>query len=316
MNRIEKKLFLLFLLTAGLSSQSSAQIAFNEKGDAAFTRENAQAVTTLGTTQIVGTLGSNSDCDVYKIAFNSDVLLDIETVSSLDLCLLLFNRNGRGLEGDDDHGLDGNGFQSRIIRNLSKGVYYLAISSHGNVGLQGFSNRADLLALSNPIIDEDDGALGAPTSQSFFGVRNGGNGFTGAYTIQFFSGATSPVNANPNAKGGLKNSVGTHRNQFSGTTTRRTIKMFFSSTNRSRCGPVRNKFKVPATSKFNTKIFSLTGGRKNVTADLIVAQFDVLSAGLRKKYELKIRKTTIFNAAARARLISGGDQAVGAVRFR
>lgn len=285
------------------------------ESDAGFTRSAAEQVINRGVFEITGSFLDPADCDVYCFAVDSEQDVDIEIITGFDTCLLLFDGEGRGLEGDDD---DGSLTDARITRTLSRGLYYMAVSRHGGVGLQAYENAADLEAFSNPILDDDYGAV-AVTAESFYGVANELSpvGPEDPYTIRFFAGVTSE-GAAPNANGGLKKSIPSHRKRFRGSTSKKTLKEYFSMANGTEPGPIRNQIKLPPRSKFRGKVFSLTGGRSNVTARLRSGWSLLFDDGETRLFEVKLKQASPVGGKAKTRFTGSSrttSKSTGIVRF-
>ena len=161
-----------------IGSAATVQAAtVTETTDAGATMPTAMVLPS-GTTQVNGVLTPSGDEDLYKFSVSAAATYDIYLgTSPFDDNLILFNGLGQGLEGDDD---GGSGFDSRIIRSLAPGDYFIGV---------GVNNMYGYTAGNVSFISNDSGALGSPTA-STLGYINSIVSSRGSY-VMTFSPATS-----------------------------------------------------------------------------------------------------------------------------
>jgi len=79
-------------------------------------------------------LGSRGDVDYFRVAITQNGQLEAATSGETDTVGYLQDANGRYLAGNDDHGSDRN---FRIVRQVSRGTYYVAVAGARNRTVTG-----------------------------------------------------------------------------------------------------------------------------------------------------------------------------------
>ena len=165
---------------------------FNEIGDAGQLTGTAQTVP-AGTTNILGSIGTDQDIDLYQFGWGGGILT-VDTFSAPQLDdpqLFLFDGAGNGI-GEND---DASGVQSRITLNLGAGNYFVGISFYDNDPLNASANDIfqfpGFVDLAGDFIQAPTGA-GGPLLSSWVNRSSG----SGTYNISF-GGSTGPIGAVP-----------------------------------------------------------------------------------------------------------------------
>ena len=178
----------IFALAICLRAAPAFSAAFTESPDAGNTPATS-LVLPANTTRVEGTVVPNDyDLYLFAVAMQTTMTIDLGE-SNFDDNLLLFNAAGQGLTGNDD---GGDGLDSRIIRLLPAGNYYLGV---------GLNNMAAFTDSGIEFIDNDDGDLANPSTLSlgYIGHEFGfGHGTSSAYALTF-SVATGPVVPEPSS---------------------------------------------------------------------------------------------------------------------
>ncbi len=120
----------VFFAVFALSVAGARGQTWTEDGDAPALLPGQTTVGTGALTQIIGTLTSGSDADLFAIYIDDEANFSASTVggTSIDSALYLFDENGNGVTMSEDAG----GVQSTITSTFvtTNGVYYLAMSAY------------------------------------------------------------------------------------------------------------------------------------------------------------------------------------------
>jgi hypothetical protein len=175
----------LSLIVAGVCAVGVASgQTWNEDGDAAALLPGQTTVGTGPLTQIVGTLTTGSDADLFAIYINDEANFSASTVggTSIDSALYLFDENGNGIAMSEDAG----GVQSTITSTFvtANGVYYLAMSAYDYDPLN--SGGLEIWNDAPWNLERAPDGPGAPGPLAGWGGSAGGSG---NYII-FLTGAT------------------------------------------------------------------------------------------------------------------------------
>lgn len=116
-------------LHVGFSASGGGGTAQDDHGS---TRQRARDVRPTSTT--AGVLERRGDVDYFRVAITRNGQLEAVTSGGTDTVGYLQDANGRYLAGNDNHGNDRN---FRIVRQVARGTYYVAVAGASNRTVTG-----------------------------------------------------------------------------------------------------------------------------------------------------------------------------------
>ena len=178
-------------------------VIYTETGDAGQTIGTAQSTGLVAgqpLTQILGSIGSVGDADIFIISITNAAAFSATTVnaltgtSGLDTALFLFNSSGRPVYGNDDDS-GGLSLQSTLpagnaLGPVSVGIYYLAISLSGSEPVNFANQLLFVTGASTDVRGPNPSATGPQTNFDPSLVDPGSA--TGSYEIDLTGAVTVP----------------------------------------------------------------------------------------------------------------------------